>query len=120
RIVIVAEQHDGSEEAGQREIEHSPLRDVPEGKRGEKRQTRVAGEKQVAAVKNRVEERRRLLRIDRRWRHVGERHEHGTDQQEQRGGLEREWQPVRSPGQQAQRNGERGKCPVNEQKTNVV
>ena len=44
RIVIVAEQHDRTEERGQREIEYPPLRDVPEGECREERQTGVAGE----------------------------------------------------------------------------
>ena len=119
RVVIVAEQHDRAEERSQRQIEHPPWRDVPEGECGEQRQAGVSGKEQVAAVEDRVEERRGLLRVDRRRRDMGERHEHRADQQEQRHGLERERQPVRPPCQQARRDDESREGAVDEQKAHV-
>src|SRR3954465_5262242 len=80
----------------------------------------MAGKELVAAVENRVEKRRSLLRIDRRWRHVSDRHEHGADQQEQRHGLERERHAIWAPGQQAQRNNKGCKSAVDKQESKIV
>jgi hypothetical protein len=50
---------------------------------------------------------------------MGERHKHGTNQQEQRHGLERERQPVRPRYQEARREDEGGERAVDEQKAHV-